>query len=356
KLPWTLLPRLPTKAASGPSKRAKPGTSPLEIEPETLRWRSSCPRTSAVTPRIELCQQPAHRLIVRAQRMGPLQRLPRGRVLAQLVQYCSIDGQRLEEIGTLPERGLQKLAGFRIPLLLKVSETEVVVDLGRFGIKGQSFVKGLKRVIVRVELTEQHADRHQFVDVVGLEDRSASSPGTVRATCSKLASAGPEFLLPFEVVPVEPFRFFEFALGVLRLSDLQIGAPEEIVGSKIPRVEVDLPLEHGNGPPRLAPLHQRRAEIIQLVFERLGPFQRFEPADSRVQVTTCQVQSTQVVNHPIFLITGRQQPFELLPRLGILTLVEAGNRQVITCFGETGIGFEGQLEFLGGFRISFELK
>src|SRR5437763_1230715 len=243
-------PQIPTRPASGPSKRAKPGTSPLEIEPKASRSLSSCPRTSAVTPVIELRQQPVHRLIVRAQRVSPLQRLPRGGVLAQLVQYGSIDSQRLEEIGTLPERGFQKLSGFRILLLLIVSETEVVVDLGRFGIKGQSPLEGLKRVVVRMELTEQHADRHQFVDVVGLEDRSAMSPCTVRVTRSKLVSAGPEFLLPFEVVLVESFRFFEFAFGVLGLSDLQVGASQEIVGSKIPWIEADLPLEHGDGLPR----------------------------------------------------------------------------------------------------------
>ena len=55
--------------------------------------------------------------------MSPLQRLPRGGVLAQLVQYGSIDRQRLEEIGTLPERGLQ----FRLERVIAVETVRLRV-------------------------------------------------------------------------------------------------------------------------------------------------------------------------------------------------------------------------------------
>src|SRR5437879_12118773 len=96
-------PQIPTRPASGPSKRAKPGTSPLEIAPKASRSLSSCPRTSAVTPAIELRQQPVHRLIVSAQRVSPLQRLPRGGALAQPVQYGSIDTHASGQLGPMPD-------------------------------------------------------------------------------------------------------------------------------------------------------------------------------------------------------------------------------------------------------------
>ncbi len=86
--------------------------------------------------------------------MGAIQNLPRRGILVKLIQRCPLYRKRLEKIGTQVQRGFQKLSSLTILPLLEIRETEIVVNLGRLGIKAQGLTKGLDRIPVTAKLTK----------------------------------------------------------------------------------------------------------------------------------------------------------------------------------------------------------
>src|SRR5437868_6809478 len=101
--------------------------------------------------------------------MGAVQDLRRGGILMKLMQRGSLDGQRLEELGTQMQCGFKQLVSLGILLKLEVGEAQIIVDFRRLRIKSERLLKGLHRVAVMLKFTEEHSHGYELIDIIGPE-------------------------------------------------------------------------------------------------------------------------------------------------------------------------------------------